>query len=201
MGIISGFHPADGIAGDLGGGSLELVDVRGETIGDGITLPLGGLRLEDMSRSSLIEAARSPSARSDAPSCSKGGEGRAFYCVGGTWRNLARLHMSAVNYPLTVMHDYEFDVDSAAPFLRQVARGDIDGIRGNERVSKNRRTLLPLGATVLNEIVCGDAPVQDRGVGSRGAGRLPLRAVVPGGARGRSIDLGGRGACPAARRS
>ena len=28
------------------------------------------------------------------------------------------------------MHHYEFDVDSAAPFLRQVARGDIDGIRG-----------------------------------------------------------------------
>ncbi len=153
LGIISGFHPADGIAGDLGGGSLELVDVRGETIGDGITLPLGGLRLEDMSRSSLIEAARIAKREIGRAKLLKGGEGRAFYCVGGTWRNLARLHMSAVNYPLTVMHHYEFDVDSAAPFLRQVARGDIDGIRGNERVSKNRRTLLPLGATVLNEIV------------------------------------------------
>ena len=28
LGVISGFHPADGIAGDLGGGSLELVDVK-----------------------------------------------------------------------------------------------------------------------------------------------------------------------------
>ena len=50
LGVISGFHPADGIAGDLGGGSLELVDVKGETIGDGITLPLGGLRLQDMAK-------------------------------------------------------------------------------------------------------------------------------------------------------
>ena len=29
LGIISGMHHADGIVGDLGGGSLELVDVHG----------------------------------------------------------------------------------------------------------------------------------------------------------------------------
>ena len=29
LGVISGFHPANGVAGDLGGGSLELVDVSG----------------------------------------------------------------------------------------------------------------------------------------------------------------------------
>ena len=28
LGVISGFHPANGIAGDLGGGSLELIDVN-----------------------------------------------------------------------------------------------------------------------------------------------------------------------------
>src|SRR5262245_44264213 len=50
LGVISGFHPANGIAGDLGGGSLELVDVDRETIGDGITLPLGGLRLQEMAK-------------------------------------------------------------------------------------------------------------------------------------------------------
>jgi exopolyphosphatase/guanosine-5'-triphosphate,3'-diphosphate pyrophosphatase len=53
LGIVSGFHRADGIAGDLGGGSLELVEIDGKTIGDGITLPLGGLRLQDMAKGSL----------------------------------------------------------------------------------------------------------------------------------------------------
>src|SRR5690606_41002584 len=46
LGVISSFHPAEGIAGDLGGGSLELSAVCGEEIGNGITLPLGGLRLQ-----------------------------------------------------------------------------------------------------------------------------------------------------------
>ena len=101
LGVISGFHPANGIAGDLGGGSLELVDVNGEAIGDGITLPLGGLRLQDMAKNSLAAAQQRSHASSwHAQSCCKGGQGRAFYAVGGTWRNLARLHMETTNYPL-----------------------------------------------------------------------------------------------------
>src|SRR4029078_12598810 len=43
LGVVSGFSRPDGIVGDLGGGSLELVDVHGARIKPGITLPLGGL--------------------------------------------------------------------------------------------------------------------------------------------------------------
>src|SRR5580700_8145133 len=45
LGVISGVHRADGIVGDLGGGSLELVDVRGTRARNGLTRPLGGLAL------------------------------------------------------------------------------------------------------------------------------------------------------------
>jgi exopolyphosphatase/guanosine-5'-triphosphate,3'-diphosphate pyrophosphatase len=158
LGVISGFHPANGIAGDLGGGSLELVDVDGEQIGDGITLPLGGLRLQDMSRNSPIVAARIAREELARASLLKAGRGRAFYAVGGTWRNLARLHMNTINYPLTVMHHYEMGVESSLPFLRQVAKGDIDKIKGIEAISKNRRSLLPYGAAVLLEIISAMGP-------------------------------------------
>jgi exopolyphosphatase/guanosine-5'-triphosphate,3'-diphosphate pyrophosphatase len=43
LGVVSGIHAADGFAGDLGGGSLELIDVRGGRLGDAATLTLGGL--------------------------------------------------------------------------------------------------------------------------------------------------------------
>src|SRR5262245_18481126 len=49
LGVISGIHHPDGIDGDLGGGSLELVDVRGARLKTGVTLPLGGLALQDIS--------------------------------------------------------------------------------------------------------------------------------------------------------
>ena len=158
LGVISGFHPANGIAGDLGGGSLELVDVDGMTIGEGITLPLGGLRLQDLSKGSLATAQKFVREQLTRAKLLAGGQGRVFYAVGGTWRNLARLHMNAVNYPLAVMHHYELGIDASANFLRQVGRGDMDKIKGIDRVSKSRRTLLPYGAIVLQEIIAAMKP-------------------------------------------
>ena len=113
LGIISGFHPAQGIAGDLGGGSLELVDVDSEDFGEGITLPLGGLRLQDMAKNSLPTAAKIAREELARAKLLKNGQGRVFYAVGGTWRNLARLHMNATDYPLTVMHHYELGIESS----------------------------------------------------------------------------------------
>jgi hypothetical protein len=45
-GVISSIIDADGIVGDLGGGSLELVDVAGGATGPAFSLPLGALRAE-----------------------------------------------------------------------------------------------------------------------------------------------------------
>ncbi|PBB36958.1 exopolyphosphatase [Mesorhizobium sp. WSM3864] len=158
LGIISGFYPANGIAGDLGGGSLELVDINGEAIGDGITLPLGGLRLQDMAKNSLVQAQKIARQELARAKLLKGGQGRVFYAVGGTWRNLARLHMEMTNYPLGVMHHYEIAADSALNFLRQVAKGEVEKVKGIEGVSKNRRSLLPYGAVVLQEIMAAMEP-------------------------------------------
>ena len=158
LGVISGFHPANGIAGDLGGGSLELIDVDGISIGDGITLPLGGLRLQDQSKGSLVAAQKYVREQLRRAKLLSTGQGRAFYAVGGTWRNLARLHMTATNYPLAVMHHYEMVPDTSANFLRQIGRGEMDKIPGIERVSRSRRALLPYGAIVLQEIIAAMKP-------------------------------------------
>ncbi|MBP0575713.1 hypothetical protein J8J27_33850, partial [Mycobacterium tuberculosis] len=53
LGVVTGFHRPDGVAGDLGGGSLELVDVVGEHVGEGATFPLGGIRLSEASDYSI----------------------------------------------------------------------------------------------------------------------------------------------------
>ena len=56
LGVISGVHRADGVVGDLGGGSLELVDVHGTRARRGLTRPLGGLALADISAKSVKKA-------------------------------------------------------------------------------------------------------------------------------------------------
>lgn len=153
LGIISGFHRPDGIAGDLGGGSLELVDLVGDTIGQGKTYPLGGIRLSEAADGSTRKAEKIAEDILKGTEVLAGLRGRPFYAVGGTWRSLARLHMFQKGYPLRVMHEYAIPAAEALDFCRVVARGEIDALDRIEVISKQRRDLLPFGATVLGQIV------------------------------------------------
>ena len=152
FGVISGIHHADGIVGDLGGGSLELVEVHGTRPKVGVTLPLGGLALQDRSGKSLKKAEKIVAAAlSEVPL--KVGRDRTFYAVGGTWRSLARLHMAQTGYPLHVMHGYVVRAKEALEFARLIRRVDPEILSQIEVVNSARRPLLPYAALVLEHII------------------------------------------------
>ena len=153
LGIIAGFHEPNGIAGDLGGGSLEVVDIAGAKIGTGETFPIGGLRLEEAAEKSLKKAEKIAAEVLSGSKVLAKGAGRPFYAIGGTWRSLARLHMRQKGYPLHVMHAYSIEPDEAADFCRMLVRRDIDAVDSIEVVSRNRRALLPYGAAVLEQVI------------------------------------------------
>jgi exopolyphosphatase / guanosine-5'-triphosphate,3'-diphosphate pyrophosphatase len=153
LGVISSIHEADGVVGDLGGGSLELINVRHGNVGRGVTLPLGGLSLMDASERSPKKAAKIVR---DVLAKAKPLDiltGRTFYAVGGTWRALARLHMRQRNYQLHVMHNYVIPSRDALEFARLVERVEADALSSIDAVSSARRPLLAYGATVLEEII------------------------------------------------
>ena len=153
LGVISSIHRPDGVVGDLGGGSLELIDVDGYRVGDGITLPLGGLTLMDASKNSTRAAAkiaRDALRRWDGLERLKG---RSFYAIGGTWRALAKLHMHQRNYPLNVMHGYTISAREAGDFATLVERVQVEALTSIGSVPAARRPLLAYGAVVLEEII------------------------------------------------
>ena len=152
-GVISGFHDPDGIAGDLGGGSLELIDIEGEKIGRGITLPLGGLRLSETVGQSLEKARVFAAEQVARASFLKNGEGRTFYAVGGTWRNIAKLHMEMTGYPLHMMQGYKVSAGEMSDFLDTIIEGKETRHPAWQAVSKNRRALLPYGAVAMQEVL------------------------------------------------
>jgi exopolyphosphatase/guanosine-5'-triphosphate,3'-diphosphate pyrophosphatase len=154
LGVISGIHQPDGIVGDLGGGSLELIDVKGHRAGKGISLPLGGLALQDLSKKSIKRAERIVREQLEEMRWLKRGRGRTFYAVGGTWRSLARLHISQTGYPLHVMHGYSIPADEALAFaLRLKRQVPMDAVPDIEAVSDARRPLLAYAALVLEYII------------------------------------------------
>lgn len=160
LGVISGFHEPDGVVADLGGGSLELIDIKGAKVGKGITLPLGGLSLMDASNQSLRNATRiAQEALEDAKLLAKL-RGRTLYAVGGTWRALAKLHMRQRNYLLSIMHGYNIPAREASDFAGLVERVNAEALIAVEAVTPARRPLLAYGAIVLDEIIRKAQPKQ-----------------------------------------
>jgi len=153
LGVVSGFHKPDGLMGDLGGGSLELTDVRGHRVQPGITLPLGGLALQDLSKKSLKKADKLVKKALSEAQLLEGGKGRSFYAIGGTWRALARLHMWQKGYPLHVMHGYVIPAREAYEFSGLVHRVDTETLSQIEAVADARRPLLAYAALVLEHLI------------------------------------------------
>ena len=153
-GIEMGFRNPDGIAGDLGGGSLELIDVQGGRRRAAATLPLGGLRLIDQSGGRIERALEIVDQNLAALPWIDAGRGRTFFAVGGTWRAFGKLHMAMTGYPLRVMHGYRLtarDALSVSQTIRKARR--LGDLKGGQAVSRARREVLPFGAIVLERLV------------------------------------------------
>jgi exopolyphosphatase/guanosine-5'-triphosphate,3'-diphosphate pyrophosphatase len=130
-GVLSGIPEADGIVGDLGGGSLELVRVKRGKLLNRASFPLGVLRIAALrEKGRLDRQVRMLLAESDWLGA---GKGVPFYLVGGSWRALARLDMEATRYPLPVIHQYAMSPETVVRLRRtlaQVGRARLKGVPG-----------------------------------------------------------------------
>ena len=147
-GVLSGIPDADGIVGDLGGGSLELVPVAQGRSGSGISLPLGVLQLEAdvagerAARKELKAALRNSPIKEQA-------RGRPFYMVGGSWRALARIDMLASEFPLPITHQYRMK-PSRAKELRRLVRASDPRIAA---IESSRLATSPVAAMLVELLV------------------------------------------------
>jgi exopolyphosphatase/guanosine-5'-triphosphate,3'-diphosphate pyrophosphatase len=154
QGIRMGFLDPDGVAGDLGGGSLELIDIAGDVLNEAVTLPLGGLRLIDQTGGKTEDALKITDDQLERINWLAKGRGRPFYAVGGTWRALAKLHMEQTQYPLRIMQGYTIPTREAIQFCETVRRTKkIASLPGIEEVARARREVLPFGALVLERLL------------------------------------------------
>lgn len=156
-GVLAGIPDADGITGDLGGGSVELVTTGPSLIFRATSLPLGPLRLLG---ASLDESA--PRAEVDraisAVDWLKLGRGKNFYAVGGAWRSLARMHMEQTGYPLHMIQQYQVgrnELESFLDLVSRLSRRSLDKVTG---VARRRAETLPLAAYVLHRLMRAAEP-------------------------------------------
>jgi exopolyphosphatase/guanosine-5'-triphosphate,3'-diphosphate pyrophosphatase len=152
-GVEAGFLHPSGIVGDLGGGSLELVRLRGGSIEETISLPLGGLALLDKTQGEKVKAIPIiAEALAPLKWLSEARE-EPFYAVGGTWRTLGKLYMEQTAYPLTAIHGYALDARRALQVSARYANSSPPALKRMVGMASGRDETMPYGALLLNAIV------------------------------------------------
>lgn len=153
LGVLSGIPDADGIAADLGGGSLELIGIDKGALGQRVTLPLGPLRLIEASGERPALAAKTIEQHLDKQSWLKTYRKRRLYVVGGSWRAVAKLHMNQTGYPLRVIHNYAIPAAQAIEFVTGISRQARTALEKATMVSRRRFDTLPYAALALEGLI------------------------------------------------
>jgi exopolyphosphatase/guanosine-5'-triphosphate,3'-diphosphate pyrophosphatase len=152
-GVLLGFPGADGVLGDMGGGSLELVELDHGRMGQAASLPLGALRLADRAGGEAAKArAIVEGDLADVPWL-KRGEGRDLFLVGGAWRALARMHIAQTSYPLSIVHHYVLPREEARDLAGVVAKADRKLLEKMPGAPAKRLQDMPFAAVVLRRLL------------------------------------------------
>jgi exopolyphosphatase/guanosine-5'-triphosphate,3'-diphosphate pyrophosphatase len=152
LGVVSGMPDAFGVMGDLGGGSLELVELEAGKLGRHATLPLGPLRLMDQAEGNPRRGRALVERHLEGLTWLRHLKGRSFYAVGGAWRMLARILMDHQNYPLHIIHNYRVPAADTKAFLERFEKLGRDDLKRLGYASRRRGDTLPWAALVMNRL-------------------------------------------------
>ena len=153
LGVLSGTPDADGMMGDLGGGSLELVSLDHGSPGLHVTLPLGPLRVGEAALSDREQAREVIDKHLEGVPWLGDLRGRNFYPVGGAWRSLARIHMDQTGHPLHIIQHYRIDRHQAEDLLRVMSRLGRRSLAAITGLPRRRVDTLPFAALLLERLL------------------------------------------------
>lgn len=157
-GVLASMPGVDGAMGDLGGGSLELVELDGGQVGACSTMPLGLLRLAASHGSNLAAIRKVIRKSLTGLDWVPAIRGRSFVAVGGAWRALARVYMNVTAAPIHIVQGLSVDARPLRTFLARVAKGGHQDEKAVRGLSRRRVEMMPVAATLLLEVIDRGGP-------------------------------------------
>lgn len=194
LGLLASVPDADGLLGDLGGGSLELVALERGRIRASASLMLGHLVLAERANGSRKRARDVIDHEFAALSWLRRLKGRSLYVTGGAWRAIAHILLNQTKHPLHIIDGYEIaagEVSRIAAVLSDLSRETLMKI---ENLSPRRAETLSFAALVLRALIEKGRPdnVVFSGFGIREGAFLSTRPERP--AEGRDLLVEGAAA-------
>lgn len=152
-GVLLGFPGADGVLGDIGGGSLELVELAQGRAGRAVSLPLGAIRLAERSGGDMQRGRATATEEFGRVPWLNEAAGRDLYLVGGAWRALARMHIAQTTYPLSIVHHYVLSREEARDLSGVVMAATRRTLERMPGAPSKRLQDLPWAAMVMRRLL------------------------------------------------
>ncbi|MFC1673474.1 exopolyphosphatase [Pseudomonadota bacterium] len=169
LGLLMGVPDADGVIGDLGGGSLDLVGLNKGKFGESATFSLGHLRLSEAADGNPEKARKIVSRELARLDWLDKVKGRTLYAAGGSWRAIARILIDQTSHPLHVVDNFTIDANAAQKILHLISGAGRHSLELIPGVPKKRIDTLPFAAAALEGMLLasGAATLQFSGFGMR----------------------------------
>jgi len=157
MGLIAADARRAGLAADLGGASLELMQVSEGQVGQSVSLPLGpfdvvGGNLRKVTSEDYIEI----SERIDdllRPLPPELINTDTLYLIGGAWRNLAAVHQQRMMYPMRTLQSYEMSRSAAKDLGRWAYTDGLNTVLDWAGMRRARAETLPYAGLMLEKLL------------------------------------------------
>ncbi len=149
MGCIVGLKKSNGLVADLGGGSLELAEVKKKEIMNTLSLPLGVHRAKSKNNK-IIDKFKSSLQNTEWLNENKF---KRVILTGGTWRALVKLYFDKYNYPLKVIHHFKPDFDNFVLMLEEVSNFKKKDLLQYSLITKDKTPFIRYAAKLALEII------------------------------------------------
>ncbi len=157
-GVIHTIDESDFLLFDLGGASVEISLVRNKKRLHSVSIPIGAVTLTQAfgSRNVVTDEVRQALTNyireklSEIPWLPKGPI--PVIGVGGTIRNLAKVHQRKTLYPLLKLHNYRFQTAELYPLVDELCTKTLAERKRISGLSSERADIIIAGALVVSEI-------------------------------------------------
>lgn len=166
VGVINGLTEAEGYTLDIGGGSSEVTYFADRSLMNSVSMTFGALTLTEQFRDPaptgegkllLPEVRQYLQEAISANQWLSEKKGVPLIGLGGTVRNIARIHRELIRYPLESAHHYEMSkaqVDETMNFIAQLSQKELQALPG---LSKDRADIIVAGGLIIQMMMeeCG----------------------------------------------
>ena len=165
---------ADGVVADLGGGSLQLVEVRGRHATELRSWPLGSVRMTERFlpgggpvKSKALKTLRAH-VRSEVAAAPWLGRANRVVGLGGTVRNLATAAQEAAGLPSIGVQGFMLDRDALDELIERLAAMDARDRAKVAGIKAGRADVILAGAVVIDALLreagCDELEVTEAGL-------------------------------------